>query len=148
MHRPAYSQHTLALAKNQFRYASPNLRADRPVSLQTLDHAVRSDHRRQSGPYRIQSGTTVTPNTVRRQKAVRHTDHLPWACEVSFQTVHSVFLFFSRSNNPGKLLFARRTTPMAISDGVLIRPNSRWTAKGGTCFLRQRRFQSPQHKSS
>jgi len=49
------------------------------------------------------------------------TTHLPWAREVPFQAVHSVSRFFSFSNNLGNLLFARRTTPMAVSDRVLIR---------------------------
>jgi hypothetical protein len=44
-----------------------------------------------------------------------------WAREVSFQTVHSVSCCFSLSNNLGNLLFARRTTPMVSSDGLLIR---------------------------
>jgi hypothetical protein len=46
---------------------------------------------------------------------------LPWAREVLFQTVHSVSRFLSLSNNLGNLLFARRTTSMAVSDDLLIR---------------------------
>src|SRR6516225_7254554 len=47
--------------------------------------------------------------------------HVPWAREVPFQTVHSVSRFLSLSNNLGNLLFARRTTPTAVSDRVLMR---------------------------
>jgi hypothetical protein len=46
--------------------------------------------------------------------------HMPWAREVLFQTFHPVSCFLSLSNNLGNLLFARRTTPMAVSDRVLI----------------------------
>jgi hypothetical protein len=45
---------------------------------------------------------------------------LTGAREVLFQAVHSVSCFFSLSNNLGNLLFARRTTPTAVSDGLLI----------------------------
>jgi len=43
---------------------------------------------------------------------------LPWAREVPFQTVRSVSCFLTLSNNLGHLLFARRTTPMIVSDTV------------------------------
>ncbi len=45
---------------------------------------------------------------------------IPWAREILFQTVHSLSRFFSLSNNFGNLLFARRTTPMPVSDGLLM----------------------------
>jgi hypothetical protein len=46
---------------------------------------------------------------------------LSWAREVPFQSVHSVSRFLNLHNNLGNLLFARRTTPAAVSDRVLIR---------------------------
>jgi hypothetical protein len=51
---------------------------------------------------------------------MRQLVRLQWAREILFQTVHSVSRFFSLSNNLGNLLFARRTTPMPVSDGLLI----------------------------
>jgi hypothetical protein len=47
--------------------------------------------------------------------------YLPWAREAPLQNVHSISRFLGLSNNLRNPLFARRTTPIAVSDWVLIR---------------------------
>jgi hypothetical protein len=61
------------------------------------------------------------PDSGDRNRLIGHAIVLPWAREVPFQTVHSVSPFPGLSNNLGNLLFARRTTPTAVSDRVLMR---------------------------
>ena len=89
-----------------------------------------------SGP-RIPSKGKLTPSIVHQTGSSRsflfgdvqeldgckrvYQDRSGAACLGAFQTVHSVSRFLSLSNNLGNLLFARRTTPMAVSDRVLIR---------------------------
>ncbi len=45
--------------------------------------------------------------------------HLSWARGSSFQLLYSVSSFFSLSNNLGNLLFARQSTQVASTDGVM-----------------------------
>jgi len=82
------------------------------------------------------NATGRIPLRGRRSSASCVHDHLPWAREVPFQTVHSVSRFLSLSNNLGNLLFARQTTPMVVSgqgfDTVLIQRKGRCAPAGWT----------------